>query len=150
MIAEGTKAPSFTLPDEMGKQVSLSDFTGKKVVVYFYPKDDTPGCTTEACGFRDSYDEILAKGAVVIGISADSETSHATFKTKYDLPFYLVSDPEKTAITAFGAWGEKKMHGKTYEGIVRSTFVIDEIGTVIKVFPRVKPEEHAAEVLAVL
>jgi thioredoxin-dependent peroxiredoxin len=150
MIAEGTKAPSFTLPDEMGKQVSLSDFTGKKVVVYFYPKDDTPGCTTEACSFRDSYDEILAKGAVVIGISADSETSHATFKTKYDLPFYLVSDPEKTAITAFGAWGEKKMHGNTYEGIVRSTFVIDEIGTVIKVFPTVKPEEHVAEVLAVL
>ena len=150
MLKEGDKAPAFTLNDETGASVSLSDFTGKKVVVYFYPKDDTPGCTKEACSFRDNHDAILAKGAVVIGISADDEKSHGKFKTKYDLPFYLLADPEKKAIEAFGAWGEKKMYGKSYEGILRSTFVIDENGTIIKAWPKVKPAEHAEEVLAVL
>ena len=150
MLKEGDKAPDFTLTDENGTQVSLSDFTGKKAVVYFYPKDDTPGCTKEACSFRDNYDAILAKGAVVIGISQDTEASHAKFKSKYDLPFYLLSDPDRKAIDAFGAWGEKKMYGKSYEGILRSTFVIDENGTVIKAWPKVKPAEHASEVLEVL
>ena len=150
MLKEGDKAPAFTLTDENGAKVSLSDFKGKKVVVYFYPKDDTPGCTKEACSFRDSYDDILAKGAVVIGISQDSEASHGKFKNKYDLPFHLLSDPERAAITAFGAWGEKQMYGKSYEGILRSTFVIGEDGTVLKAWPKVKPEEHAAEVLSAL
>lgn len=150
MLKEGDTAPSFSLKDESGTTVSLSDFSGKKVVVYFYPKDDTPGCTKEACGFRDTYDDILAKGAVVIGISADSEASHQKFKNKYELPFYLLSDPEKETIEAFGAWGEKSMYGKKYMGIMRSTFVIGEDGTVIKAWPKVKPADHAKEVLAVL
>jgi thioredoxin-dependent peroxiredoxin len=150
MLQEGSKAPAFTLTDDSGASVSLSQFAGKKVVVYFYPKDDTPGCTTEACGFRDNYDAILAKGAVVIGISADSEQSHAKFKSKYELPFYLLADPEKTTIQAFGAWGEKKMYGKAYDGILRATFVIDEKGVITKVFPNVKPADHAQEVIAAL
>ena len=150
MLKEGDQAPQFTLKDEQGQSVSLGDFAGKKVVVYFYPKDDTPGCTTEACGFRDIYDQILEKGAVVVGISADDEVSHEKFKTRYDLPFYLLADPDRKAIDAFGAWGEKSMYGKTYEGILRSTFVIDEDGTVIKVYPKVNPAEHAQEVLEVL
>ena len=147
MIKEGTKAPDFVLEDEVGNSVTLSQFKGKKVVVYFYPKDDTPGCTKEACSFRDAYDEILAKGAVVIGISADSAKSHGNFKKKYGLPFYLVSDPERKAIEGFGAWGEKKMYGKSYMGIVRSTFIIGPDGTVEKVFPKVTPDGHAKEVL---
>lgn len=150
MLKEGDRAPEFTLNDESGSAVSLSDFKGRKVVVYFYPKDDTSGCTKEACSFRDNYDAILAKGAVVIGISADDEASHGRFKTKYDLPFYLLADPEKKAIEGFGAWGEKKMYGKSYEGIIRSTFVVDENGTIIKAWPKVKPEDHATEVMAVL
>lgn len=150
MLKEGDRAPQFTLTDEYGNKVGLSDFAGKKVVVYFYPKDDTPGCTKEACSFRDNYDAILAKGAVVIGISADSESSHGKFKVKFDLPFYLLSDPEKVAIQGFGAWGEKSMYGKTYEGILRSTFVIDEKGSIIKAWPKVSPADHALEVLEVL
>ncbi|HUX51006.1 MAG TPA: thioredoxin-dependent thiol peroxidase [Spirochaetia bacterium] len=150
MLNEGDAAPAFSLADESGMTVSLSQFKGKKVVVYFYPKDDTPGCTTEACGFRDNYDAILAKGAVVVGISADSEASHGKFKSKFNLPFYLLSDPEKKTIQAFGAWGEKKMYGKAYEGILRSTFVIGENGKVLKVFPSVKPADHANEVMAIL
>ena len=150
MLEEGDKAPSFTLTDESGTQVSLSDFAGKKVVVYFYPKDDTPGCTREACSFRDNYDAILEKGAVVLGISPDDEASHGEFKSKFDLPFYLLADPEKKAIDAFGAWGEKKMYGKTYEGVIRSTFVVGEDGTIVKAWPKVKPEDHAEEVLGVL
>jgi peroxiredoxin Q/BCP len=150
MLKEGDKAPEFALNDEAGNTVSLKDFAGKKVVVYFYPKDDTPGCTKEACGFRDNYDEILAKGAVVVGISPDDETSHEKFKNKFDLPFYLLADPEKQVIQAFGAWGEKKMYGKSYEGVLRSTFVIGEDGTVVKAWLKVKPDEHAEEVLGVL
>ena len=150
MLKEGDKAPAFTLKNEEDKDISLADFTGKKTVVYFYPKDDTPGCTKEACGFRDVYDEILAKGGVVLGISADSVKSHAKFKTKFDLPFHLLSDPEKKVIQGFGAWGIKKMYGKEYEGIIRSTFVLDGDGTVIKAFPKVKPAEHAAEILGLL
>jgi len=150
MLKEGDQAPGFSLQNAEGETISLSDFTGKTVVVYFYPKDNTPGCTKEACGFRDVYDEILAKGAVVLGISADSVKSHANFKTKFDLPFHLLSDPEKTTIQAFGAWGIKKMYGKEYEGLLRSTFVLDGSGRVVKAFPKVKPAEHAAEILALL
>jgi len=147
MVTEGTQIENFTLEDNDGNSVSLKDFAGKKVVVYFYPKDDTPGCTKEACSFRDNYDAILAKGAVVIGISADSVKSHSGFKKKYDLPFHLLSDPQKSVIQLFGAWGEKSMYGKTYEGILRSTFILDETGKVIKVYPKVKPAEHAEEIL---
>jgi peroxiredoxin Q/BCP len=150
MIEEGVKAPDFTLTDENGTEVSLGQFAGKKIVLYFYPKDNTPGCTKEACSFRDNYDSILEKGAVVIGVSADGAKSHANFKSKYELPFYLLSDPEKEVIKSYGAWGEKKMYGKTYEGIMRSTVVIDEQGTVAKVFPKVKPAEHGTEVLPYL
>jgi len=150
MLSKGTKAPDFTLKNEEGNEISLKDFRGKKVVIYFYPKDNTPGCTKEACSFRDHYDAILAKGAVVLGISADSEKSHVNFKTKYGLPFYLLSDPEKAVIKAFGAWGEKSMMGKKYEGIIRSTFVIDEKGTIATVFDKVDTAKHGAEVLAIL
>jgi len=150
MLKEGDKAPAFALQDQNGNTVSLSDFTGKTVVVYFYPKDDTPGCTKEACGFRDSYADLTARGAVVLGISADSPDSHAKFVGKYDLPFTLLSDPDKTVIQAFGAWGVKKMYGKEYEGIMRSTFVIGPDGVITKVFPKVKPADHAAEILKLL
>lgn len=147
MVETGTKIANFTLKNEEGREISLADFRGKKVVVYFYPKDNTPGCTKEACAFRDNYDAILAKGAVVLGISADSVKSHGNFKSKFDLPFHLLSDPEKGVIKAFGAWGEKQMYGKSYEGILRSTFILDGEGTVMKVYPTVKPAEHAAEIL---
>jgi thioredoxin-dependent peroxiredoxin len=150
MLKEGDKAPAFTLNDHAGTAVSLADFAGKKVVVYFYPKDDTPGCTKEACSFRDNYDTILAKGAVVIGISPDGEASHTKFRDKFNLPFHLVSDPDRVAIEGFGAWGEKQMYGKTYEGVLRSTFVIGEDGTIIKAWPKVTPADHALEVLEVL
>ena len=150
MLAEGTQAPDFTLTDDQGNEVSLSDFAGKKVVIYFYPKDNTPGCTKEACSFRDNYEDILAKGAVVLGVSADSTKSHQNFKTKYELPFYLLSDPEQEMIKAYGAWGEKQMYGKTYEGILRSTVIVDEEGNVAKVFAKVKPAEHGTEVLGYL
>ncbi len=150
MLTEGTKAPAFTLTNQDGKQVSLSDFSGSKVVVYFYPKDDTPGCTKEACSFRDSHQAILDSGAVVLGISADDPAAHTRFRSKYQLPFDLLSDPDKKVIQTFGAWGQKSRDGKTYEGILRSTFVIDQDGTVIKAFPDVSPAEHAAEVLQVL
>ena len=150
MLNDGDKAPEFSLTDDEGNTVSLAGFAGKKKVVYFYPKDDTPGCTKEACSFRDEYDAILEKGAVVIGISPDSPESHAKFKSKFDLPFYLVADPDKKAIQAFGAWGEKKNYGKTYEGVLRSTFVINEQDVVIKAFHTVKPEGHGVEVLGYL
>ncbi len=148
MITEGQVIKDFRLPDDSGKLVSLSDFPGKKKVIYFYPKDDTPGCTTEACSFRDAYDQILAKGAVVIGISKDSSDSHSKFKKKYSLPFYLLSDENRAVIDQFGAWGEKQNSGKTYEGILRATFVLDEKNKVVKAFPAVKPEGHATEILA--
>ena len=150
MLTEGTKAPEFTLTDDQGQEVSLSDFAGKKVVIYFYPKDDTPGCTKEACSFRDNHDAILARGAVVLGVSADDTKSHEKFKTKFELPFPLLSDPEKKMIQAYDAWGEKQMYGKSYEGILRSTVIVDEQGNVAKVFPKVKPEGHAEEVLGYL
>ncbi len=150
MLKEGTKAPDFTLEDDKGNPVKLSAFKGKKVVLYFYPKDNTPGCTKEACSLRDVYDDILAKGAVVIGVSADSAKSHQNFREKHGLPFYLVSDTEKKVIKNYGAWAEKKMFGKSYMGIVRSTFIIDEKGIIKKVFPKVKPADHGNDILSAL
>ncbi len=150
MLKAGDKAPDFSLISPEGKTVSLSEFKGKKVVVYFYPKDDTPGCTKEACSFRDAYDDFLAKGAVVIGISADDSDSHQKFRKKYGLPFYLLSDEEHKALESYGAWGEKNNYGKIVMGIIRSTFVVDENGYLIKVFPKVTPENHAKEVLEIL
>lgn len=150
MLQENDYAPDFVLPSDQGEEVSLSSFRGKKVVLYFYPKDDTPGCTKEACSFRDDYSQFLIKGAVVIGVSPDQPDSHQRFRVKFGLPFYLLSDPEHKVAEMYGAWGPKTMYGKTYEGIIRSTFVIDEQGKIIKVFPKVKPEGHAQEVLALL
>ena len=150
MLEENTLAPDFTLESDQGGPVSLSDFRGKKVVLYFYPKDNTPGCTKEACSFRDENAAISMKGAVVIGISPDSVASHAKFRDKFDLPFYLLSDPDKKVASMYGAWAEKVVCGKPSVGMTRSTFVIDEEGKIIKVFPKVKVDGHVQEVLAVL
>ncbi|MBN2546763.1 MAG: thioredoxin-dependent thiol peroxidase [Spirochaetes bacterium] len=150
MLKKGDKAFDFSLPDDNNNMISLSQFKGKKVIVYFYPKDNTPGCTKEACSFRDDYDDILKKGAVVIGISADSVKSHQSFKSKYNLPFYLLSDTEKKVIKLYNAYGEKNMYGKLVMGIIRSTFVIDENGIILEVFPKVTPEGHAKEILNLL
>ena len=150
MLKEGDLAPDFTLLSDQGEEVTLSSFRGKKVVVYFYPKDNTPGCTKEACSFRDAYDEFLAKGAVVIGISPDPPSSHQRFRARYNLPFYLLCDTDHSVAKAYGAWGEKKSFGRTYQGIIRSTFVLDEEGRITKVFPKVRPAEHAQEVLQYL
>lgn len=150
MLKEGQKAPDFALPNSRGESVALKNFAGKKVIVYFYPKDDTPGCTKEACSFRDNHDAFLERGAVVLGISPDSSTSHQKFQDKFELPFHLLSDEDHSVAEAFGAWGEKKMYGKTYMGILRSTFVLDEEGFVTKAFPKVKPDAHAEEILPLL
>jgi peroxiredoxin Q/BCP len=150
MLQEGTIAPDFTLTADGDKEVTLSDYRGQIVVLYFYPKDHTSGCTTEACSFRDDYSQLIAAGAVVLGVSPDSVKSHDGFKLKYELPFALLSDPEHRVAEMYGAWGEKKMYGRTYLGILRSTFVIDEEGKIVKVFPKVKPKNHSQEVLAAL
>ena len=150
MLTVGQKAPDFTLNDQNGNPVSLSDFLGKKVVVYFYPKDNTPGCTRQACAFAGAYEAFKQKDVVVIGISKDSVASHVKFAEKYSLPFILLSDPEKVAIESFGAWAEKKLYGKVSMGVVRCTFVIDEQGIVSHVMPKAKPDTNAAEILAML
>ena len=146
----GDKAPTFSLPDQDGKKVSLKDLAGSPFVLYFYPRDDTPGCTTQACGIRDAWAEFERRGAVVLGVSPDDESSHARFKEKYDLPFTLLADPDHATAEAYGVWVEKKNYGKTYMGVERSSFVIDADGVVVKVFRRVKPDAHAADVLAAL
>jgi len=145
-IEEGKPAPAFTLEDAHGKRVSLSDFSGKHVILYFYPKDDTPGCTKEACGFRDDWKTLQKLGAVVIGVSPDGGAAHQKFIAKYKLPFPLLSDPDKKVMTKYGAWGEKVLYGKKTVGMIRSTFVIDGEGVVRKVFPRVKVDGHAEQV----
>ena len=150
MLEVGTKAPDFTLPDKEGNPVTLSSFLGKRVVVYFYPRDNTPGCTRQACGYAAAYDEFKALDTVVIGISKDSVASHLKFAEKYDLPFVLLSDPEHTVLEAYGVWQEKKLYGKVSMGVVRTTFVIDEAGVVAAVMPKVKPDTNAAEVLRLL
>ena len=150
MLTVGTKAPDFTLNDKNGNAVSLSDFLGKKIVLYFYPKDNTPGCTRQACAFAGAYAEFKEKNVEVIGISKDSVASHVKFAEKYSLPFVLLADPERKAIEPYGVWQEKKMCGKVGFGVVRTTFVIDENGVIEKVMPKVKPDTNAAEILAVL
>lgn len=146
----GQKAPDFTAPDENGTSVSLKDLRGKKVVLYFYPKDDTSGCTHEACDFRDNFARIKRTGAVVIGVSPDSERSHQKFKTKYELPFTLVADADKTVVTAYGVWQEKSMYGRKYMGVVRTTFIVNEQGVITHVFEKVKVKGHVDEVLEAL
>jgi peroxiredoxin Q/BCP len=149
VIQEGQKAPDFSLPSSDGGKVSLKDLRGKPVVLYFYPKDDTPGCTKEACAFRDSY-TALKKEAVLLGVSPDDLPSHEKFRAKYKLPFALLADPDKAVATKYGAWGEKMMYGKKVVGMIRSTFVIDGDGVVRKVFPRVRVDGHADKVLEAL
>lgn len=150
MLEVGTRAPEFTLPDKDGNNVSLSDFRGKKVVLYFYPKDNTPGCTRQACAFAGAYSQFEALGAVVIGVSRDSQASHQRFAEKNSLPFILLSDPERRAIEAYGVWQEKKNYGKVSMGVVRSTYIIDEDGVIERVMPKVKPDTNAAEILEYL
>ena len=150
MLEIGMKAPDFSLPDKDGNTVRLSDFQGKKVVLYFYPKDNTPGCTRQACAFAASYEQFKAQDATVIGISKDSVASHLKFAQKYDLPFILLSDPELQAIQAYGVWQEKKLYGKVSMGVVRTTYIIDEQGIIEKVMSKVKPDTNAAEILAYL
>jgi len=150
MPQAGTAAPDFSLPSDQGGTVSLKELRGKPVVLYFYPKDDTSGCTTQACEFRDSWQEVQARGAVVLGVSPDGLASHAKFRDKYQLPFPLLADEDHAVAEAYGVWGEKSMYGRTYEGILRTTFLIDGEGRIARVFEKVKPKGHAAEVLAAL
>ena len=150
MLEVGMKAPDFTLLDKRGNSVSLTDFLGKKVVLYFYPKDSTSGCTRQACAFAQNHSSFEDKNVVVIGISKDSVASHLKFAEKYELPFVLLSDPELQAIQAYGVWQEKKLYGKVSMGVVRSTYLIDEQGMIEKVMPKVKPDTNAAEILAYL
>jgi thioredoxin-dependent peroxiredoxin len=149
-IEEGTEAPDFELTADDGSTVRLSDLRGKPVVLYFYPKDDTPGCTAQACGIRDSYEDFTEQGAVVLGVSPDDESSHVKFKQKYGLPFTLLADPEHEVADQYGVWGERKYMGKTYWGVERSTFLIDQEGRIAQIMRRVKPDTHADQVLAAL
>ena len=150
MLTVGTKAPDFCLNDQNGAEVRLSDFLGKKVVLYFYPKDNTPGCTRQACAFAGAYEGFKEKDIVVIGVSKDSVASHAKFAQKYELPFILLADPELQAIQAYDVWQEKKLYGKVSMGVVRSTYIIDENGVIEKALPKVKPDTNAAEILEFL
>jgi len=150
MLNISSKAPNFTLTDANGEIISLSDFLGKKVVLYFYPKDNTPGCTRQACAFASAYEKFKSNNIVVIGISRDSVASHVKFAEKYALPFILLSDPELSAIQAYGVWQEKKLYGKVSMGVVRTTFIIDENGCIEKIMPKVKPDTNASEILEYL
>jgi peroxiredoxin Q/BCP len=150
LLKEGTKAPDFRAVNQEGKNISLSDYKGKKVILYFYPKDDTPGCTAEACNLRDNYSSLTEKGFIVIGVSPDAEKSHQKFVEKYNLPFNLVADTTKEITKKYGAWGTKKMYGKEMEGVLRTTYVIDENGIIIKVIPKVETSKHAEQVLSEL
>lgn len=147
MLETGTKAPAFTLPDQNGVQHSLEEYRGRKVILYFYPKDNTAGCTKEACSFADRYPQITEKGAVVLGISKDPVSSHKKFEEKYSLPFTLLSDPEAEVIRAYDVWEEKSMYGRKYMGIERSTYLIDENGIIQKAYQKVKPADHAENIL---
>ena len=150
MVEEGKPAPDFEATTDSGERVKLSDFRGRPVVLYFYPKDDTPGCTTQAGGFRDSYSEFQERGAVILGVSPDDEASHVRFKEKYELPFTLLADPEHAVAEQYGVWGEKNYAGKKYMGITRTTFVIDAEGNLVKVMNNVKPDGHSQKVLEAL
>ncbi len=146
MLSVGDRAPSFALPDQDGQVVRLSDFAGTSVVLYFYPKDDTPGCTTQACGLRDNWARVKAAGAVVLGVSPDAPAKHVAFRKKFDLPFSLLADTDHAVADAYGAWGEKSMYGKKYFGILRTTFIIDGDGVIRHLFEKVKPAGHADQV----
>jgi peroxiredoxin Q/BCP len=146
----GDKAPDFNVTDDSGKKVKLADFKGRKIILYFYPKDDTPGCTKEACNFRDGIDAIKEQGAVVLGVSTDSVESHKKFKSKFDLNFPLLADTDRKIVEGYGVWKEKSMYGKTYMGIERTTFIIDKAGKISHIFPKVKVDEHYDEVLEAL
>lgn len=150
MLTAGTQAPSFSLQSDSGDLVNLSALKGRKVVLYFYPKDDTSGCTVEACEFRDTWAAVKRAGAVVLGVSPDDVQSHQKFKRKFELPFPLLADPDHSVAEQYGAWGEKSMYGRKYQGIHRTTFVIDEAGRIATVFEKVKPKGHAAQVLEAL
>ena len=147
---EGDKAPDFTAKDQNGKNVSLSDFKGKTVILYFYPKDDTPGCTAEACSFRDNYQSLIGKGYAVIGVSTDDEKSHKKFETKFSLPFPLIADPDKKIVEAYGVWVEKNMYGKKYMGTARTTFLIDANGIITKVIDKVDTQNSSQQVIDLL
>ena len=147
MLKEGAAAPTFSTKDGEGNTIRLKDLRGEKVVLYFYPKDDTPGCTKEACSFRDAFSEYKKRGIKVLGVSPDSETSHQKFAAKYKLPFTLLADPDHSIAEAYGVYGQKKFMGRTYMGVIRTTFLLDEKGKIKKVFEKVKPEDHAQEVL---
>ncbi len=148
MLKKGDKAPVFSAVDQHGATIDSAQFKGKRIVLYFYPKDDTPGCTKEACNLRDNYNAMLEKGFAVIGVSPDTVESHQKFATKFDLPFPLLADPELKIIKAFGAWGEKKMYGKSYEGLLRTTFVISGDGTIEEVIQKVKTDKHAEQIFS--
>jgi thioredoxin-dependent peroxiredoxin len=148
MLQKGEQAPDFSANDQDGNTISLSQYKGKKVVLYFYPKDDTPGCTKEACSLRDNYEAMMSKGFVVLGVSPDTIASPKKFAAKFNLPFPLLADPELQIVKAYGAWGEKKMYGKTYEGLLRSTFVISEDGLIEEVIAKVKTDQHAEQIFA--
>ncbi|WP_448975521.1 thioredoxin-dependent thiol peroxidase [Oribacterium sp.] len=150
MLEVGTKAPDFTLPDQNGNMRSLSEYRGKKVILYFYPKDNTAGCTKQACGFAERYPQFTEKGAVVLGVSKDSVASHKKFEEKYGLPFTLLADPELVAIQAYDVWQEKKNYGKTYMGVVRTTYLIDENGKIVKAFDKVKAADNPEQMLGEL
>ncbi len=149
-IQAGVKAPNFSLLDDTGKERNLSDYLGQPVVLYFYPKDDTPGCTTEACNFRDDYSAYQEAGVTILGVSPDSPEKHTKFKSKYDLPFTLLADADHRVCDAYGVWGPKKFMGKKYDGVFRTTFLIDAKGNIVKVFENVKPADHSTEVLEAL
>jgi peroxiredoxin Q/BCP len=149
-LKEGDKAPAIESVDEKGEKITLEEYRGKKVVLYFYPRDNTPGCTAEACDLRDNYSQFTEKGFEIIGVSADSQNSHMKFKTKYDLPFRLISDVDKKVLQAYGAWGEKLMYGKSYMGILRKTFIINEEGFVEKIIEKVKTKEHSKQIFTEL
>ena len=146
-LEEGAVAPDFTGKNQDGKEIKLSDLKGKKVILYFYPKDNTPGCTAESCNLRDNYADLTSKGFEVIGVSPDGETSHQKFIGKFDLPFNLIADTEKEILKAYGAWGLKKMYGREYEGVLRTTYVINEEGKIEKVFKKVQTKDHSAQIL---
>ena len=147
IIKVGDPAPAIKAVDQNGKEISLSQFKGKKIILYFYPKDDTPGCTAEACNLRDNYTDLTARGFVIIGVSADSISSHLKFQTKYQLTFHLLADIEKKIIKSYNVWGEKKLYGKSYEGILRKTFIIDEKSRILKIIEKVNTKDHTRQIL---
>jgi peroxiredoxin Q/BCP len=150
LLQPGAKAPDFSTTDQSGKKITLKDYRGKKVVLYFYPKDDTPGCTKEACAFRDHFAEFKQLGVEVLGVSVDTEKSHKSFAEKFKLPFTLLADTDKKIVNAYGVWGEKSMYGRKYMGTNRVTYLVNESGYIAAVFPKVKPQEHAEEILALI